>query len=168
MPFGFAGGLDDRDVGLVHFGFRDYDPATGRWTAKDPIGFAGGDVDLYGYVESDPVNFIDPTGEILIADDLAFWTAVGIGVGSYYALKYYYEHMPSWDWPQAPSQSGFCPVQYNKEHTDNARPSTKDQHEKGQTRKKTDTFGGEKGDERRDPRGKRPPGWKGPWPPPKN
>ena len=45
VPFGFAGGLDDRDIGLVHFGFRDYDPATGRWTAKDPIGFAGGDVE---------------------------------------------------------------------------------------------------------------------------
>ncbi len=54
--------MDDRDTGLVHFGFRDYDPATGRWTAKDPIGFNGGDVDLYGYVESDPVNWVDPGG----------------------------------------------------------------------------------------------------------
>lgn len=40
--FGFAGGLHDRDTGLVRFGFRDYDPDTGRWTAKDPIAFAGG------------------------------------------------------------------------------------------------------------------------------
>ena len=48
IPFGFAGGLHDRDTGLVRFGFRDYDPDTGRWTAKDPIGFAGGDTDLYG------------------------------------------------------------------------------------------------------------------------
>ncbi|MCB9772147.1 MAG: fibronectin type III domain-containing protein [Candidatus Omnitrophica bacterium] len=65
VPFGFAGGLHDRDVGLVRFGFRDYDPATGRWTAKDPIGFDGGDVDLYGYVESDPINFVDPYGLIV-------------------------------------------------------------------------------------------------------
>lgn len=42
IPFGFAGGLHDRHTGLVRFGFRDYDPDTGRWTAKDPIGFAGG------------------------------------------------------------------------------------------------------------------------------
>ena len=62
MPFGFAGGLHDRDVGLVRFGFRDYDPETGRWTAQDPIEFDGGDVDLYGYVVNDPTNFIDPTG----------------------------------------------------------------------------------------------------------
>jgi RHS repeat-associated protein len=63
-PFGFAGGLYDYDTGLVRFGFRDYDPAIGRWTAKDPIDFAGGNVNLFGYVENDPVNFIDPTGLI--------------------------------------------------------------------------------------------------------
>jgi uncharacterized protein RhaS with RHS repeats len=30
QPFGFAGGLYDRDTGLVRFGARDYDPLTGR------------------------------------------------------------------------------------------------------------------------------------------
>ena len=62
VPFGFAGGLNDRDTGLVRFGYRDYDPDIGRWTAKDPIFFAGGDTDLYGYVLNDPVNLIDPWG----------------------------------------------------------------------------------------------------------
>ncbi len=62
MPFGFAGGLHDQDTGLVRFGYRDYDPDIGRWTAKDPILFAGGDTDLYGYVLNDPVNWIDPWG----------------------------------------------------------------------------------------------------------
>jgi RHS repeat-associated protein len=62
VPFGFAGGLHDRDVGLVRFGYRDYDPDIGRWTAKDPIFFAGGDTNLYGYVLNDPVNLIDPSG----------------------------------------------------------------------------------------------------------
>jgi RHS repeat-associated protein len=64
VPFGFAGGLHDRDAGLVRFGVRDYDPDVGRWTAKDPIFFAGGDTDLYGYVLSDPVNWVDPDGLI--------------------------------------------------------------------------------------------------------
>ncbi|MGH8490627.1 MAG: RHS repeat-associated core domain-containing protein [Gammaproteobacteria bacterium] len=63
-PFGFAGGLYDRDTGLVRFGARDYDPETGRWTAKDPIRFAGGDTNLYGYVLNDPVNAIDPSGTL--------------------------------------------------------------------------------------------------------
>ena len=62
IPFAFAGGLYDPDTGLIHFGFRDYDPEIGRWTAKDPIFFAGGDVDLFGYVTSDPVNWVDPDG----------------------------------------------------------------------------------------------------------
>lgn len=61
-PFGFAGGLYDRDTGLVRFGLRDYDAAVGRWTSKDPIGFGAGDTNLYAYVHSDPVNFVDPTG----------------------------------------------------------------------------------------------------------
>ena len=43
QPFGFAGGLYDRDTALVHFGAREYDPETGRWTTKDPIRFAAGD-----------------------------------------------------------------------------------------------------------------------------
>jgi len=42
QPFGFAGGIWDRDTELVRFGARDYDPAVGRWTAKDPIRFEGG------------------------------------------------------------------------------------------------------------------------------
>ncbi|ABW66962.1 RHS repeat-associated core domain-containing protein [Desulfosudis oleivorans] len=62
VPFGFAGGLYDKDTGLVRFGYRDYNPNTGRWTAKDPIGFAGGSSDLYGYCLGDGVNLIDPDG----------------------------------------------------------------------------------------------------------
>ena len=62
QPFGFAGGLYDQDTRLVRFGARDYDPESGRWTAKDPIGFGGGDTNLYGYVINDPMNWIDATG----------------------------------------------------------------------------------------------------------
>ncbi|MDH3829800.1 MAG: RHS repeat-associated core domain-containing protein, partial [Desulfobacterales bacterium] len=62
VPFGFAGGLHDRDTGLVRFGYRDYDPDTGRWTAKDPILFVGGDTDLYGYCLNDPISLNDPLG----------------------------------------------------------------------------------------------------------
>lgn len=66
QPFGFAGGIHDLHTGLVRFGARDYDPSTGRWTAKDPILFRGGDTNLYGYAINDPVNFIDPDGRIVL------------------------------------------------------------------------------------------------------
>jgi RHS repeat-associated protein len=62
QPFGFAGGLYDADTGLARFGARDYDPVTGRWTAKDPILFGGGQADLYVYIGDDPVNRRDPSG----------------------------------------------------------------------------------------------------------
>jgi len=62
LPLGFAGGLHDRDTGLIRFGHRDYLPELGKWTAKDPIGFAGGDANLYGYVGADPVSWVDPEG----------------------------------------------------------------------------------------------------------
>lgn len=62
VPFGFAGGLYDQDTGLIRFGYRDYDPDVGRWTAKDPISFGGGDFDLYRYAQNNPINFYDPLG----------------------------------------------------------------------------------------------------------
>jgi RHS repeat-associated protein len=62
QPFGFAGGLYDPDTQLIRFGARDYDPATGRWTAKDPIRFDGGDTNLYAYVQQNPVNGTDASG----------------------------------------------------------------------------------------------------------
>ncbi len=62
QPFGFAGGLYDRHTGLVRFGARDYDPERGRWTTKDPLQFAGGMSNLYGYAINDPINFGDRNG----------------------------------------------------------------------------------------------------------
>ncbi len=62
QPFGFAGGLYDRQTGLVHDGARDYDPRTGRWTARDPLLFDGGQTNLYVYAGDDPVNGRDASG----------------------------------------------------------------------------------------------------------
>jgi len=92
QPFGFAGGLYDRDTKLVRFGARDYDAETGRWTTEDPIGFHGGDTNLYGYVLNDPVNLLDPVGYNAMAGAEAggfageficgpICAAVGAGIG---------------------------------------------------------------------------------------
>ncbi len=62
QPFGYAGGLYDAQTGLVRFGARDYDPAAGRWTTKEPLGLAGGDPNMYVYAFGNPINFVDPTG----------------------------------------------------------------------------------------------------------
>ena len=62
MPIGFAGGLVDPDTGLVRFGYRDYDPGVGRFTAPDPARDRRGDGDLYDYCVDDPVSCVDPAG----------------------------------------------------------------------------------------------------------
>ncbi|MBL8253480.1 MAG: RHS repeat protein, partial [Candidatus Competibacter sp.] len=62
QPFGFAGGLYDRDTRLVRFGARDYDAETGRWTVKDPILFSGSGANLYSYALNDSVNNFDVNG----------------------------------------------------------------------------------------------------------
>ncbi len=59
---GFAGGIYDEDTGLTRFGARDYDPVVGRWTAKDPIRWQGGQSNLFAYAENDPINLQDPDG----------------------------------------------------------------------------------------------------------
>jgi RHS repeat-associated protein len=64
LPIGFAGGLTDPVTGLVRFGFRDYEPGSGRWTARDPILYEGGQANLYVYVSNDPVSSTDPSGLI--------------------------------------------------------------------------------------------------------
>jgi RHS repeat-associated protein len=64
LPVGFAGGIPESAAGLVRFGFRDYEPGTGRWAAKDPILFRGGQANLATYVRNDPVNLVDPDGRI--------------------------------------------------------------------------------------------------------
>ena len=63
QPFGFAGGLYDHHTRLHRFGVRDYDGATGRWLAIDPNSFTGGS-NLYAYAHGDPINFVDPAGDV--------------------------------------------------------------------------------------------------------
>jgi RHS repeat-associated protein len=78
QPFGFAGGLYDPDTKLTRFGARDYDAETGRWTAKDPIGFDGGGANLYRFVGNSPINLVDPLGtgpQVRLESDIAFLEA---------------------------------------------------------------------------------------------
>jgi len=52
----------DKEIGLYFYRARYYDPMEGRFVSKDPIGFKGNDMVLYGYVQNSPTNFVDPYG----------------------------------------------------------------------------------------------------------
>lgn len=57
----FPGQYYDFESGLYYNYFRDYDPETGRYVESDPIGLDGG-LNTYGYVESNPLAYLDPFG----------------------------------------------------------------------------------------------------------
>ncbi len=85
QPFAYAGGLYDIHTKLVRFGARDYDAEVGRWTTKDPIGFAGGP-NHYAYAGSDPIDLIDPTGLLFGLFDAG--EGAGESAAMYWADRY--------------------------------------------------------------------------------
>jgi RHS repeat-associated protein len=62
-PFGFSTKYEDEETGLLYYGYRYYDPKTGRWPSRDPIEEEGG-YNLYGFVGNDGVNQWDYLGLI--------------------------------------------------------------------------------------------------------
>jgi len=64
--FGYAGAWGYQtdvpgDMPYMHVGHRYYDPSTGRFLQRDPIGIEGG-LNVYAYVEGSPTRWIDPAG----------------------------------------------------------------------------------------------------------
>jgi RHS repeat-associated protein len=60
-PFGFSTKYRDEEMGMLYYGFRYYNPETGRWLSRDPIGERGGE-NLYALVGNNPVFWIDGLG----------------------------------------------------------------------------------------------------------
>lgn len=61
-PWQFSTKYFDEETGFSYYGFRYYDPVTGRWPSRDPIEEEGG-YNFYGMVGNDPVNFWDRLGK---------------------------------------------------------------------------------------------------------
>ena len=72
---------------LFYMRARYYMPSIGRFINKDPIGFEGG-LNSYLYSGDNPVNWIDPSGEIAIADDIIYYF-----IGSYVAYYVYQRYI---------------------------------------------------------------------------
>ncbi|OFZ18979.1 MAG: hypothetical protein A2X94_13605 [Bdellovibrionales bacterium GWB1_55_8] len=62
VTYGFTGRQYDAESGQYYYRARMYDPGTGRFLTKDPIGFEGGDTNLYRYVGNSPLSYVDPFG----------------------------------------------------------------------------------------------------------
>lgn len=81
QPFKYVGrlGVMEEDNGFFYMRARYYDPITGRFISEDPLGFEGGDVNLYVYVKNNPVLYSDPTG--LWTFSLGITISGGLGAG---------------------------------------------------------------------------------------
>jgi len=66
-------GREDDGTGLKYYRARYYQPGLHRFLAEDPLGFDGGDINLFAYVSNSPLNYTDPTGLILATDTLPTW-----------------------------------------------------------------------------------------------
>jgi RHS repeat-associated protein len=55
-------GRDDDGTGLYYYRARYYSPGLQRFISEDPAGLDGGDVNLYAYVNNNPINLVDPSG----------------------------------------------------------------------------------------------------------
>ncbi len=60
-PYQFTG-RDNDGTGLYYYHARYYSPTLQRFVSQDPIGFGGGDANLYAYVWNTPVRFVDAPG----------------------------------------------------------------------------------------------------------
>jgi RHS repeat-associated protein len=66
-PFRFSTKYTDSETNLIYYGYRYYNPQTGRWISRDPIEEAGG-VNLYAFTGNNLVDFLDVLGRDLLSD----------------------------------------------------------------------------------------------------
>jgi RHS repeat-associated protein len=82
--FQYAGREND-GTGLYFSRARYYNPTLQRFVSEDPIGFKGGDANLYAYAQNSPTNFTDPTGNsnsaIHIVETYLGGRDAGLGMG---------------------------------------------------------------------------------------
>jgi RHS repeat-associated protein len=79
--FGYTGQRFEAETGLYFYRARHYSPAWGRFLQPDPAGYSAG-LNLYAYVNNDPLNATDPTGldtQVGISGIATIAVFVGIG-----------------------------------------------------------------------------------------
>jgi RHS repeat-associated protein len=118
FPFSprFPGQVIDKESNTYYNYFRDYSPEIGRYVESDPIGIGGG-LNLYGYVEGNPISIVDPLG---LASASGSWSSGASG---------------SWDppfpfkWPPPKNCAG-CGTGWNEKVVPDIYPEACDRHDK--------------------------------------
>jgi len=78
---------------LYYIHNRWYEPSTAVWLSPDPIGFRGGDWNLYRYVRNNPVNAVDPSGQVA---QVVAGALIGCAGGAAYSIGFSLWSGDSW------------------------------------------------------------------------
>lgn len=83
QPFTYVGqyGVMAEPYGYYSMRARYYGSCSGRFVSEDPLGFGGGDVNLYAYVRGNPVTGVDPTGLLTVHAGVSGAAYGGVGPG---------------------------------------------------------------------------------------
>ena len=66
----------------MRFGLRDYEPQSGRFTARDPAMLAGSPRSIFGYANNSPLSYRDPGGTASLS--FSAYEGIGGGVSLYF------------------------------------------------------------------------------------
>jgi RHS repeat-associated protein len=72
-PFRFSTKYQDDETGFLYYGYRYYNPSTGRWPSRDPAGEHAAR-DLYCFVCNDPLSLVDFLGKLTWINDTPSWS----------------------------------------------------------------------------------------------
>jgi len=100
-PFRFSTKYQDEETGLVYYGYRYYDPGTGRWLNRDPLGepgfelLRGRQLNLLGdgpnlctFTHNNPVNYYDVDGCVAPVLIFSIGNAINNGIlACYYCYQ---------------------------------------------------------------------------------
>jgi RHS repeat-associated protein len=93
-PFRWQGQYEDSETGLYYNRFRYYSPDEGMYLSQDPIGLAGNNPTLYGYVH-DPNSWVDVLG--LKPKETPLPSTIDLKPGTAHVIERHVSNDPDWD-----------------------------------------------------------------------
>ena len=137
LRYRFQGREWSAATGLINFRMRWYDTETGRWLSKDPIGLSGG-LNLYVFCGGDPLNYRDPDGNVLIfAPALALPPVAAAAAAAIIVANAPQIIEGIMRLSRELINTDTDPI-LKGGHSKNARPSSREKHQKGDARRKRD------------------------------
>ena len=77
-PFRFSTKYDDDESDFLYYGYRYYNPSTGRWLSRDPAEENEGGPNLYALVGNDSIQSSDPLGLATYQAANSIWTGANL------------------------------------------------------------------------------------------